>query len=300
MLKTKALCIQAKVIEDSYTCSDTICHNNEIYNRPETRIVTFELHYPRFIHSELLTHRVFSKNSSSSRAIPWVKMKELVINNFATPTFYGKNKSGMQASESLNEKEIERCDEIIGGHFENTLRALDALYQVGLHKQHLNRYLEPFAPMKTILTGTDFKNFFALRCDFNAQPEIQELAYAMKEAMEKSTPKLLVEGEWHLPFVCEEEKKTLSTNDCLILSVGRCASVSYRNQVETLDKAREIYNRLTSSKPIHASPFEHQATPIFNISQATHCTFSKNIVYCGNMRGWQTFRNAQTNNVIEE
>lgn len=300
MIQTKKCVIKVNIIEDSITPFDTICYNNEIYTRPESRIVTFELEYPRFIHSELLTHRVFSKNASSSRAIPWAKMKEIVTNNFATPLFYGRNQSGMSANESLSPKEIERCEEVINGHFENTLRTLDVLYSVGLHKQHLNRYLEPFAPMKTILTGTDFKNFFTLRCDPNAQPEIQELAKAMKQAMEKSEPKLIDKGGWHLPFVTNEEKSSLDIKDCLVLSVARCASVSYRNQVQDLNKALEIYNKLTSSTPIHASPFEHQATPIASIEQSTHCTFPNFVLYCGNMRGWETNRHTITNNTIEE
>ena len=75
------------------------------------RITTFQLKYPRFIHSEVMTHRVFSRNASSSRAIPVKKMIEQVRNNPAMPIHWGANQSGMQAKNELNEcfrKEVGR------------------------------------------------------------------------------------------------------------------------------------------------------------------------------------------------
>jgi thymidylate synthase ThyX len=82
--------ISAKIIADSISESE--------YG---DRITTFELEYPRFIHGELMTHRLFSRNAASSRAIPINKMMDQVLTAPAMPVEWGLNKSGMQAEEML-------------------------------------------------------------------------------------------------------------------------------------------------------------------------------------------------------
>jgi thymidylate synthase ThyX len=180
------------------------------------RLTTFILEYPRFIHAEVMTHRVLSKNAASSRAIPIEKMIQQVIDNPAMPTWWGKNQSGMQAKEELNA--TENTFEVNGilGSYNTTprrfcqdewLRARDAAIEsaramsaAGLHKQIANRLLEPWFNIRVILSGTDFGNFFALRAHPDAQPEFQELAYKMLEEYNKSDPIVKKKGQWHIPF----------------------------------------------------------------------------------------------------
>lgn len=184
------------------------------------RLTTFILEYPRFIHSEIMTHRVFSKNAASSRAIPIEKMIQQVLDNPAMPVWWGKNQSGMQAKEELDDTEKTIVCEIPGteGYFANKISARESakkiwlesrdkaieqvkqLHKLGLHKQVANRILEPWFNIRVILSGTDFGNFFALRAHPDAQPEFQQLAFQMLECYNASTPKQLNAGDWHIPF----------------------------------------------------------------------------------------------------
>lgn len=253
------------------------------------RITTFELEYPRFCHSELLTHRMFSRNAASSRAIPVAKMIEMVERDPASPIHWGKNQPGMQAKEELESQQKNyaihewgcAADEAVG--WANTLNAR------GVHKQVVNRILEPFQMMKTVLTATEFDNFFWLRNHEDAQPEIKRLAELMLEVMNNSEPMILNPGEWHLPYVARikdnsgrihylspkagkvsdgveglhfNEFDDLPLEDALAISSSCCAQVSYRLLDGSIEKARMVYKRLVESSPVHASPFEHQATPI--------------------------------------
>lgn len=230
------------------------------------RITTFELNYPRFIHSELMTHRVFSRNAMSSRAVPIEKMVEQVMNSPAKPIHWGKNQSGMQAKEELSDITHvdfywEELAKEVGGY---------AAYfsKQGLHKQVVNRILEPFQTMKTVLTSTEFENFYWLRNHEDAQPEIKKLAEEMLKAQEKSKPIPLLPGEWHLPYYGENGALFgLFSDDELenakAISASCCAQVSYRKLDDSLEKALNVYKRLVESEPVHASPFEHQATPMF-------------------------------------
>lgn len=152
----------------------------------------------------------------------------------------------------------------------------EALTKVGLHKQATNRILEPFQTMKTVMTATCMDNFFWLRNHEDAQPEIRELARLMWEALQNSTPNKLEPGDWHVPYYNEGYttgvwRKTVNTDkseagvrlqDALAISSSCCAQVSYRKLDDTLEKAQMVYKRLVDSEPVHASPFEHQATPM--------------------------------------
>lgn len=236
------------------------------------RITTFELEYPRFIHSEIKTHRQLSGNSMSSRAVPISKMIEQVSNNPAKPIHWGKNQAGMQASE-----EVENYRDFGQGEYQWLGAACDAssragvLSEQGYHKQIVNRLLEPFQMMKTVVTATEYDNFFYLRCHKDAQPEIKALADIMKDLMEESSPDVLKAGQWHIPYVniCEEGYYIkdpdnegvipLSLEEALKVSASCCAQVSYRLLDNSVDKAIKIYDKLIESKPAHSSPFEHQA-----------------------------------------
>lgn len=253
--------IKATIIADSISA-----HTNQ-------RITTFELEYPRFIHAELMTHRQFSRNSASSRAIPIDKMIELVQTNTAEPIHWGSNKSGMQAGD-----EIVNTTSAINAWIDarnDAIKHAKKLQSLGLHKQIVNRVLEPYQMMKVLVTATNFDNFFNLRCHKDAQPEIKHLADLMYQAMQESTPMTLQAGQWHLPYVKttigESNQIRYFVNDELIdldtaikISCSCAAQVSYRKNDISIEKALAIYDKLVNSNPVHASAFEHCATPINN------------------------------------
>lgn len=223
---------------------------------------------------ELMTHRVLSKNSSSSRAIPIQKMLDQIENNMAVPIYWGKNKSGMQAVAEVSKQSIRSAIDQWGYAYRDIKHVVGRMIGLGLHKQVPNRLTEPFQMMKVVITGTDWDNFFNLRIHPDAQPEICMLAYKMYKAMEESSPVELKEGEWHLPYVnwCwngieevyyfDEDYNKIDLEQAIKISAASCASVSYRTENMTLEKADKIFDMLIKAEVIHASPFEHLATPI--------------------------------------
>jgi thymidylate synthase ThyX len=161
------------------------------------RLCTLQLRYPRFIHAELMTHRVFSRNARSSRAVPTSK---LLLEPPFMPEFK-QNKPGMQAGgdmEDANLKAAMLIWEDLAAYTQNQVRNL---HNLGVHKQWANRPLEWFGWIDVLVTSTDWANFFALRIDPGAQPELHLTAKLIKEVMDENKPKLLQPGEWHLPYV---------------------------------------------------------------------------------------------------
>jgi thymidylate synthase ThyX len=243
------------------------------------RLTTMELEYPRFIHSEFMTHRQFSRNACSSRAIPTAKLIERVRQEPVLPLLWASNKSGMQAGEELGEAERRRAEEWWRTAAMRAANSAEMLLDLGVHKQWANRLLEPFLTIRVVVSATEWVNFFALRCHRDAQPEIRHLADMMAEAIKCSDPVTLNPGEWHLPYVEREDvaavvawltKHVVSPsqsylNETLIrVSVARCARVSYRmhdGQASDVGKDLDLYHRLIAADPKHASPAEHQATP---------------------------------------
>jgi len=268
--------ITAKIIADSISSQGI-------------RITTMQLRYPRFIHAEFLTHRVFSRNASSSRAVPVSKLIEDIQRDPAMPIHWGKNQKGMQAHEEHDAPVIlDPSDQDGGWQSEHAwLSAMNvaihhakAFEAAGYHKQIVNRILEPFSHINVLVTSTSWANFYALRQHPDAQPEIKALADAMWEAQQASTPKLLYPGEWHLPYVdqtpgmpdMEGVRDYISKHDVRVtpevlllrVSVARCARVSYlthEQKVPVIETDLSLYERLVGSVPLHASPAEHQATP---------------------------------------
>ena len=257
------------------------------------RVITFELEYPRFIHSQVMTHRLFSRNSSSSRAIPIERMIELVLKNTASPIHWGANQKGMQSHEEISATGIEYCKGVWASAMRSAVDHARLLADYNVHKEVVNRLLEPFQMMKVLLTSTSFDNFYALRLESldpknrHSQPEIWELARLMYLETEKSTPFLLNRTEWHTPYIYRErneagevEYSSVEIDDsgtetdgyhyhikvdketALKISTSCCAQVSYRKLDFSLEKALAIYDKLTLSDPIHASAFEHCARPI--------------------------------------
>lgn len=248
--------IEAKVIEDSVSSHDG------------TRITTFQLVYPRMIHQEFLTHRVFSRNAASSRAIPVKKMLKQVWSNPAMPIKFQKNKRGMQSSEDLDSTENFMA-KLTWKTAAKSASAFAWIFNlIGVHKQFTNRLLDSFQYSHVVVTSTEWENFYWLRDHEDAQPEIRELARCMKEAHEKSNPNVLQTGEWHLPYVTNEELSGFKEKDIETLkkiSTARCARVSYKNHDQSepnISKDLNLYNMLIVDEPPHASPSEHQATPM--------------------------------------
>lgn len=261
-----------------------------------SEIITFELEYPRFIHSEFMTHRVFSRNGTSSRAIPIKKQIGYIIESTAYPISWGKNKSGMQATEII--EDTDNAYKVWDSARDCAVMHAENLINLGIHKQVSNRILEPFSHMKVVLTSTEFSNWFELRDHSDAQPEIQELAKQMKKAMQETSTRKLQPNEWHVPYYndgfwndeCEE-----NLEDALAISASCCAQVSYRKLDDSLEKAKKIYAQLIESKPIHASPFEHQAHPM-NIDKEwkeipgiTHVDKNDNF-WSNNFKNWIQYR----------
>lgn len=258
------------------------------------RITTLQLKYPRFIHSEFMTHRVFSRNSASSRAIPVAKMIEQVQNDPAMPIYWGLNQPGMQAGkehEDISTAQVWWKAAAIDAAVSATL-----LNDLGLHKQIVNRVLEPFQWMHTIVTATEWRNFFELRCHPDAQPEFQVLACAIRTAMEESVPVerassvQRVESSWHLPYVSDDERANLHLHTLPKLSASRCARVSYLKHDGTAPSGADdltLFERLVGGKPLHASPIEHQATAGGSINRSR------------NFLGWQQYRELFENGVMK-
>lgn len=311
------------------------------------RIITFELEYPRIIHSELMTHRLLSRNAMSSRAIPIKKMIEQVQQNPAMPVKFGKNQPGMQDAGEHSAQlgdgySAEEWWKLAGL---SAARFAAEFADAGYHKQIANRLLEPYQRMKTVVTATDWNNFFWLRVDPDADPTIYELAKAMKEASDNSIPDPLEPGQWHTPYVdhvygfediddkecavfegycvLDEENKPvmLTLEEALAVSASCCAQVSYRVLNTSKEKALDIYEKLVSGNKVHASPFEHQATPmteyreIENSDYLTigHINFPRDPssweegithadrqgqLWSGNLRGWRQHRQLVPDNAI--
>jgi hypothetical protein len=288
--------ITAKIIADSIS--------------PESiRMTTMEIEYPRFILAELNTHRMLSKNSASSRAIPVRAMHEQIKQSPAEPVAWGKNQAGMQAKESLDTEDTLEAIMLWEQARDNALEISRALSEINLHKQIANRITEPWMTMKTVISGTEWQNFFWLRAHADAQPEIQELALKMLDAYIASAPVKLNPGEWHLPyvttnktlngFVYSSNGTELTTQQALKVSASCCAQVSYRKNDDSLEKAEKIFDQLINSQPCHASPVEHQATPMSNTNDTwdpeywqqgiTHVSTNSNL-WSGNLRGWIQYR----------
>lgn len=231
------------------------------------RITTLELIYPRYIHSELMTHRVFSRSAASSRARPIMANVKDVFEDPVFFDFVGYNQKGMVAGEELSPEDLEsfkREWERLGRYVANCVQDMAAVYNI--HKQTLNRALEPWLRIRTLVTATEWANFFRLRLAKDAQPEMHSLAQAMHDAMKKSKPE---KRTVHTPYSDDADPVT---------SVARCARVSYSTRdgrESTLEEDANLYNHLSACG--HLSPFEHVAYA----SEGRYANFD----------GWQSLRN---------
>lgn len=264
--------IAAKVIADSIS--------------PEGhRLTTLECTFHRFILAEFNTHRAFSRNSASSRAIPVTKIIAQVTLNPAVPIIFRAEKPGMSGGEVLlNQEELSRTWALDA---QRAAERADFYVQMGVHKSTVNRILEPYMWHTVVVTATDYENFFLQRMKSSAQPEMVALAYRMHEALDFSAPQRIDFGGWHLPYVTAEElnpeRCDLSIEALQAISVARVAGVSYNRLGKTreIEKDLALYERLRTANPPHWSPFEHVATPVFKAEDNTNTA---------NFRGWVQLR----------
>lgn len=274
------MCFEAKVILDSVNPYNGI------------RLVTSELTYPRFIHAEFMTHRMFSRNAASSRAIPSTKMIGMVDQHPAMPVYWGKNKKGMSAAKELDTPTSLEARKVWLDAKNDAVKWAERLRKLGSHKQITNRLLEPWKYITVICTATQFSNFFALRDHADAQPEIAHLARMWKTALDGSIP---VERLWHIPYI-QDDEQDLPLDVRQKVGVARCARVSYltHDGVRSIDKDIKLYERLLSgSGHGHWSPFEHVAKA--TDEEEVRRNFATGVkgpapIWCGNFQGWIQFR----------
>lgn len=261
--------LQAKILLQSYNLE-----NN-------TTITTWLLEYPRIIHAEMLTHRLFSRNTASSRAVPVKKMLQRIKDTPFIPSYWGKNQKGMSAFNQIDFDTRDEAERLWLACLDEAVYYSQRLSDLGVHKQISNRITEAFQYIQVVMTTTSEINFYRLRDDENAQPEIAELARKMKEAQGEvgRNYQELLPGQWHLPFIQDDEKKMYSLQEQLIVSCARCARVSYflvDGKESNFQKDLELATRLKDSR--HFSPFEHAAVAL------------EDNVMIGNFTGWMQYR----------
>ena len=284
---------QAKIIADSV--SPAGC-----------RLTTMEVTFPRIVLSEFNTHRMFSRNSASSRAIPIAKQLQRITDDPFIPVWWGRNQSGMQAEVELSGYERIQAESEWLAARDSAVAHVRQLMALGLHKQISNRLLEPWMWQTVIVTATEWSNFFALRANPMAQPEIRTVAVLMKELHEANEPSLINQGEWHLPFIQPEERDGAFefSEEARKISAARCARVSYltHDGRRDLEADLNLYDRLASAG--HMSPFEHVATPLpwrphlmerlgewISVEESVLANkLDERIQWSGNFRGWKQLR----------
>lgn len=231
------------------------------------RLTTFEIKYHRFIMAELNTHRAFSRNSASSRAIPADKVREGIIKDPAVPVMWPAEGRGMYVSEEIPKHMQDTAAKLWHIARINATNVAGRMAEIGVHKSIVNRILEPFQYVTSIISTTEpgLQNFFDQRDAEQAQPEMQFLAIAMKMAYANSKPTVVHANEWHMPYIDERDRQQFDNDPKYLrpVSAARCARVSYMNHqgMRSWADDNRLYDRLTTANPPHWSPLEHVATP---------------------------------------
>jgi len=291
---------------------------------PTTRLTSIYVVFPKMILGERNRHRGFSLSDRSSRAVPPEKLIQEVRNDPAMPAKFRRRTKGMGGGEELTGEELSKAKDTWVISADEACISAEDLLKHDLAKEIINRPLDPYIRMHSLMTATRdvWLNFFGLRLDSGADPTIQVLAQKCFEAYKQSTPQTLHPGQWHLPFINENDWAILNegkpipecgpgfviNHPALRLSAARCAHLSYNDletgQRMTIDRALTIYDKLVGSQPIHASPLEHQATPdkwygYKNIYDHVNGRgFWENPHQHGNLHGWRQFRKMIPNEAV--
>lgn len=175
------------------------------------------------------------------------------------PARWPVNKPGMQATEYLEGEAADSARERWLSARDSAVHVVNRMLSLGVHKQIANRLLEPFLWHTAIISSTRWSNFFAQRCHKDAQDEIRTIAEMMEFEHTLHEPEMLSAGEWHLPFVQEDERTSYPIDILQQLSIARCARVSYlaHEGKREHSKDHELFWKLRSG--MHFSPFEHVA-----------------------------------------
>lgn len=248
----------ATVIEDS------ICNGH--------RLLSVECVYPRIIHAEVLRHKDFSNSVSSSRATP---VDRIIADCTYVPSHFYRNQRGMVGGEEITGKALARVQDNWVYAREAAVTSAMHLANLGVHKQHVNRLLEPFSFVRHLITATEWDRFFTQRLAKDADPVIRTLAGCVRDSMALSTP---VERSAHLPYLTAEERKTISYEYTMQVSAARCARLSYLKHDGTptsMDEDLALFERLKTDG--HWSPMEHPAV-------------SRDGKFA-NLNGWRSLRN---------
>lgn len=292
----------AKVIADSIT-------------REGQRLTTFEAVFHRFVLAEANTHRVFSRNSASSRAIPVTKMLDRFENEWALPVMWTSEQPGMQGGNELEGIDLDDARTLLTDvhqHTADSLRAYIAAHpdaSTRLHKSRLNRLMEWGQYHTAVITATAYDNFFMQRVSTLAEPEIRVVAEAMYDAFLDSDPVELKAGQWHLPYIADEDRTEADQLGLLEhpgdelslikISTARVARTSYLTQDGKRDLGEDLglYDKLTTAAPMHASPLEHVATPeslnamsVYVRSHVSDATMVLRLPKYGNFLGYHQHR----------
>lgn len=279
-------------------------------------LFTIVAEYPRFVHPEVLTHRVLNRNASSSRAIPTKRMHENIRRDPALPESIRMNEPGMQGYTVADEETTAKALELIARHREVSIEIAEALDALGIHKQTVNRYTEAHQHIRVVITASQWDNFDWLRQHHMADPTMDALAREIYRARSESEGKILQPGEWHLPFILESDYAEAEQMENRIglpmmeilrrMSAARCARVSYNNfdgKRPTIEADLALFDKLITREaegifldPLHASPVEHQATP-----DRYHRRIMKwdRPELHGNLRGWVQYRKTIPNESME-
>lgn len=243
------------------------------------RLTTVEVRFPRIILPESLTHRLFSRNTSSGRAVPTVKVIRGVLDMPFIPATFGANKAGMQAGEAIEGWRGTAARLVWMAGMYTAMATTYLLGALGVHKQWANRPIEPYSYTTMIISATEWDNFFSQRTQTDPQPEMQELAWAIFDAMAASVPRICAKGDMHLPYLQPDEAH-LSKDRAAQICIARCARVSYLTQNGKRDIDEDVLMYWRLRKPGHMSPFEHVAIAGTG---------------SGNFRGWAQARSAIPN-----
>lgn len=248
------------------------------------RLTTITATYPRFIHSEIMTHRDRARNAASSRAIPWPKMSEMISEHPVIPIKWGMEQSGMQTGDEIPEKFRALAEDIWLQAMRSAKAYADMIHNIGrtseelwpgtltedekkikIHKSIPNRIVEPWMWITVVMTATEWKNFFRLRCHPDAEIHFQKIACMIRDALAESVPKELKPSEWHLPFILPEDYADHDIETLKKVSSARCARVSYLSHLGTrsMDLDIQLFDKLAAGSGFgHLSPLEHIATPV--------------------------------------
>ena len=216
------------------------------------RLTSLKVRFPHIILPQVLTHRVFSRNTSSSRAIPVHRLiADVRRDPFIPRKWRYAADRGMQPGEMMSQGDAMSARMRWVAAMEFSVVTAGEMVNRHVSKEHVNRILEPYAHVSMIITATEWTNFLKLRLDSHSQIEIRDLAEAIRDAMAGSKPRELGIGEWHMPY---------GDSDDPMQSAACCARISY----DSHDGGRatpEANDRLAKMlmDEGHWSPFEHIA-----------------------------------------